>query len=492
MAGAGSREPRARAKVRARARARGAGRQVAARVRIEKDTLGEMAVPASALYGAQTARAVENFPISGLRAHPAFVDATVRIKLAAARVNARLGLLPPRKARAIEAAAREVLSGRWREHFVVDAYQAGAGTSHNMNVNEVLANRATEILGGRRGAERLVDPNDDVNMAQSTNDVVPTAIRLAALELAPAALEALSSLAATLERKARGWLRVVKSGRTHLMDATPLTLGQEVSGWAAALRAAARRIRDALPELSVLGIGGTAVGTGLNAHPRYRALVVKELERLTGIPLTPAPNLFYAMQSLAPAVSLSAALRTAALELLRIGGDVRLLGSGPNTGLGELELPPVQPGSSIMPGKVNPSMAEMLAMVSYQVIAMDSAAAWAASGGQLELNVMMPLVAWDLCHALEITASAVRAFDERCARGLEADEARARHFAERTVSLATALAPRLGYARAAEIVKESIRTRKSIVEVASTLGGLSPAEARRLLDARKLTRPGRA
>ncbi len=462
-----------------------------AKVRVEKDTLGEMPVPAAALYGAQTARAVENFPISGLRAHPAFVDATVRVKLAAARVNAGLGLLPRAKARAVEAAAREVLAGRWRDQFAVDVYQAGAGTSHNMNVNEVLANRATELLGGRRGAARLVDPNDDVNMAQSTNDVVPTAIRLAALELAPAAVDALAALADTFERKARGWARLVKSGRTHLMDATPITLGQEVSGWAAALRAAAGRLRDALPELSVLGIGGTAVGTGLNAHPRFRARVVRELERLTGIPLTPAPNLFYAMQSLAPLVALSAALRTAALELLRIGGDVRLLGSGPNTGLGELRLPPVQPGSSIMPGKVNPSMAEMLAMVSYQVIALDSGVAWAASGGQLELNVMMPLVAWDLCHALEILASAVSAFDRRCARGLEADEARLRHYAERTVSLATALAPRLGYARAAEIVKESVRTGRSIVELAVSMGGLSPGEAAKLLEAGRLTRPGR-
>ncbi len=463
-----------------------------ARTRIEKDTMGEMRVPASALWGAQTARAVENFPISGLRAHPAFVDATVRVKLAAARVNARLGLLPRKKARAIEAAAREVLAGRHREHFVVDVYQAGAGTSHHMNVNEVLANRATELLGGRRGAERLVDPNDDVNMAQSTNDVVPTAIRLAALDLAPAVVDALSGLADTFERKARRWERIVKSGRTHLMDATPITLGQEVSGWAAALRSAAGRVRDALPELSVLGIGGTAVGTGLNAHPRYRALVVEELERLTGVPLTPAPNPFYAMQSLAPAVALSAALRTAALELVRIGGDVRLLGSGPNTGLGELRLPPVQPGSSIMPGKVNPSMAEMLAMVSYQVMAMDAGIAWAASGGQLELNVMMPLVAWDLCHALEILANGVRAFDVRCARGLEPEPARARHYAERTVSLATALAPRLGYARAAEIVKASVETGRSIVDLAAELGGLSPAEARRLLDPAKLTRPGRA
>ncbi len=462
------------------------------RTRIEKDTMGEMTVPASALYGAQTARALENFPISGVRAHPAFVDATVRVKLAAARTNARLGLLPRKKARAIERAAREVLGGQHREQFVVDVYQAGAGTSHNMNVNEVLANRACELLGGRRGDRGLVDPNDDVNMAQSTNDVVPTAIRLAALDLAPEVVDALTGLAATLDAKARAWDGVVKSGRTHLMDATPIRLGQEVSGWAAAVSAAAARIRDALPELSLLGIGGTAVGTGLNADLRYRKGVVAELERLTGVPLTPAPNLFYAMQSLAPFVALSGTLRTAALELLRIGGDIRLLGSGPNTGLGELRLPPVQPGSSIMPGKVNPSMAEMLAMVSYQVVALDGAVAWAASGGQLELNVMMPLVAFDLCHALEILASAVRAFDARCARGLEADPERTRFFAERTVSLATALAPRLGYAAAAEIVKASVATGRSIVELAVEKGGLSPAAARRILDAAKLTRPGRA
>jgi fumarate hydratase class II/aspartate ammonia-lyase len=462
------------------------------RTRIEKDTMGEMRVPASALYGAQTARAVENFPISSLRAHPAFVDATLRIKIAAARVNRRLGLLPGAKARAIEAAAKEVLDGRWRDQFVVDAYQAGAGTSHHMNVNEVLANRATELMGGRRGADRLVDPNDDVNMAQSTNDVVPTAMRLAALELAPETADAIQELAATFEGKARRWGGIVKSGRTHLMDATPIRLGQEVSGWAAALRAAAARIRDVLPELSLLGLGGTAVGTGLNAHPRYRPLVAKELEKLTGVPLTPAPNPFYAMQSLAPFVALSGALRTSAVELLRIGGDIRLLGSGPNTGLAELRLPPVQPGSSIMPGKVNPSMAEMLAMVGYQVIGMDGAIAWAAAGGQQELNVMMPLVAWDLCHALEILAAAVRAFDRRCARGLEPDAARCRLNAERTVSLATALAPRLGYAEATRIVKESTRTARSIVELAVEMGGLSRTDAKRLLDPARLTQPGRA
>jgi fumarate hydratase class II len=459
--------------------------------RVERDTMGEMAVPADALYGAQTARAVENFPISGLRAHPAFVDATVRVKLAAARVNGRLKLLPARKAKAIERAAREVLSGRWRDQFVVDVYQAGAGTSHNMNVNEVLGNRACELLGGRRGDKGLVDPNDHVNMAQSTNDVVPTAMRLAALELAPAAVEALRNLADTFGAKARDWEGIVKSGRTHLMDATPIRLGQEVSGWSAALQLAAARILNTLPEMGALGIGGTAVGTGLNADPRYPRLMVEELARLTGAPLVLAPNPFYAMQSLAPFAALSGTLRVAALELLRIGGDVRLLGSGPNTGLGELRLPPVQPGSSIMPGKVNPSMAEMLAMVSYQLIGLDAAIAAACAGGQLELNVMMPVVAFDLCHALGILAAAVRAFDERCAQGLEADEARCRHHAERTVSLATALAPRIGYAAAAEIVKESVRSGRSIVDLAVEKGGMGAAEARRALDPAKLTRLGR-
>ena len=462
------------------------------RTPIERGTIGTMEVPAGALYGAQTARAVRNFPVSALRAHPAFVEATVRVKLAAARVNARLGLLPARKARAIERAAREVLAGRWRDQFAVDVYQAGAGTSHNMNVNEVLANRAAELLGGRRGDRALVDPNDDVNMAQSTNDVVPTAMRLAALELGPPLADALSGLARTFSRKARGWNRVVKSGRTHLMDATPIMLGQEVSGWAAALEAATARVRAALPEMASLGIGGTAVGTGLNADRRYRRLVVAELARLTGIPLVSAPNPFYAMQSLAPFAALSGAVRVAALELLRIGADVRLLGSGPGTGLGELKLPAVQPGSSIMPGKLNPSMAEMLAMVSYQVLGLDAAVAAACSGGQLELNVMMPLVAFDLCHMLEIGANAVRAFDERCARGIEADQERCRFFAERTVSLATALAPRLGYARAAEIVKASVASGRSIVDLAAEMGGIEPAEARRILDARALTRPGRA
>jgi aspartate ammonia-lyase len=462
------------------------------RIRLEKDTMGTMEVPADALYGAQTARAVRNFPISGLRPHPVFVDATVRVKLAAARVNAGLGLLPRRKAQAIEAAAKEVLSGRHRDQFVVDVYQAGAGTSHNMNVNEVLANRACELLGGKRGEKGLVDPNDHVNMAQSTNDVVPTAMRLAALELAPPVAAALESLAATFDGKARRWDRIVKSGRTHLMDATPIRLGQEVSGWATALRCAAFRVREALPELAAVGIGGTAVGTGLNADRRFRRRMVAELSRLAAVPLEPAPNLFYAMQSLAPFAALSGTLRVAALELLRIGGDVRLLGSGPNTGLGELRLPPVQPGSSIMPGKVNPSLAEMLAMVSYQVVGLDAAVAAATAAGQLELNVMMPLVAFDLCHALTILAAAVEAFDRGCARGLEADEERCRFYAERTVSLATALAPRLGYAAAAEIVKDSIRTGRPIVELAAGRGGLAPAEARRILDARRLTEPGRA
>jgi fumarate hydratase class II len=460
------------------------------RTRVERDTLGEMKVPASALWGAQTARAVENFPISGLREPRALIDAVARIKLAAARVNAQLGLLPRKKARAIERACREVLAGRWDGQFVVDAYQAGAGTSFHMNVNEVLANRAAEILGGRRG-DRSVDPNDDVNLAQSTNDVIPTAIRLAALATAPNVVEALHGLAATFARKARGWDGIVKSGRTHLMDATPIRLGQEVSGWAAALSAAAARVNDALPELAAVGIGGTAVGTGVNAHPRYRERMVKELSRIAGVPLFPAPNLFYAMQSLAPFAALSGAMRVAALELARIGGDIRLLASGPSTGLGELRLPAVQPGSSIMPGKVNPSMAEMLAMVSHQVIGLDEAISWSAAAGQLELNVMMPLVAWDLLHQIEILANGVRAFDRKLARGLEPDRERARFYADRTVSLATALAPRIGYAAAADIVKESVRSGRSIADLAGEKAGIPAREARRLLDPVRMTRPGR-
>lgn len=472
-------------------RARRTRARAPAGTRVERDTMGEVRVPAGALYGAQTARALANFPISGLRPAPAFVDATVRVKLAAARVNGSLGLLPRRKARAVEAAAREVLEGRWRDQFLVDVYQAGAGTSHHMNVNEVLANRACELLGGRRGDRALVDPNDDVNLGQSTNDVVPTAMRLAALELAPPVVLALRRLAATFAAKARAWRGVVKAGRTHLMDATPIRLGQEVSGWAAALRASAGRVEAVLPELRRLGLGGTAVGTGLNADPRYRRRVVAELSRLTGARLAPAANTFYAMQSLAPFAALSGALRAAAVELLRIGGDVRLLGSGPGTGLAELRLPPVQPGSSIMPGKVNPSMAEMLAMVAWQVVGLDAAIAGASASGQLELNVLMPLVAFDLCHALSILAAAVDAFDQRCARGLEADADRCRAYAERTVSLATALAPRIGYAAAAEVVKASMATGASIVSLAQERAGLGDAEARRLLDPARLTAPGR-
>jgi fumarate hydratase class II len=452
--------------------------------------MGEVRVPATALWGAQTARAIANFPISGLREPRALVDAVVRVKLAAARVNARLGLLPRRKGRAIEAACREVLAGRWGDQFVVDAYQAGAGTSFHMNVNEVLANRAAEILGGRRG-DRSIDPNDDVNMAQSTNDVIPTAMRLAALSTAPRVVDALEGLSATFARKARAWDGIVKAGRTHLMDATPIRLGQEVSGWAAALSAAAARVNDALPELAALGIGGTAVGTGVNAHPRYRELMVKELSRVCDVPLFPAPNPFYAMQSLAPFAALSSAMRVAALELTRIGGDVRLLASGPATGLGELRLPAVQPGSSIMPGKVNPSMAEMLAMVSHQVIGLDESIAWATASGQLELNVTMPLVAWDLLHQIEILANGVRAFDLRLARGLQADAGRARFFADRTVSLATALAPRIGYEAAAAIVKESVRTGRSIADLAVERAGIPAREARKLLDPARMTRPGR-
>jgi fumarate hydratase, class II len=463
-------------------------------LRVERDTMGEVAVPADALYGAQTARALENFPISGLRPHGAFVDATVRVKLAAARTNARLGLLPQRKTRAIERAAREILDGRWREQFVVDVYQAGAGTSHNMNVNEVIANRACELLGARRGERRVVDPNDDVNMAQSTNDVIPTAMRLAALDLAPAAAEALQDLAETFRGKARDWDDIVKSGRTHLMDATPIRLGQEVSAWATALRMAAVRILNALPELAALGIGGTAVGTGLNAHPRYAKLMVEELSRLTGAPLVLAPNPFFAMQSLAPFVALSGAARVAATELLRIGGDIRLLGSGPNTGLGELKLPPVQPGSSIMPGKVNPVVCEAVCQVTTQVIGNDAAVAFGCSAGNFELNVMLPVIARNLLESARLIARVTPLLADKCVAGIKAHVQQLRRYAESSTSIVTALNRHIGYEAAAQVAKQSLETGQTIRDVVIDRGHvkrgeLSLEQLDAALDVLAMTRP---
>ena len=455
--------------------------------RIEKDALGEVSVPEQAYFGVQTQRAVENFPISGERLAPSLNIALVQVKLAAARVNRELGALDAQRADAIERACHDVLTGSLGEVFVVDAFQAGAGTSQHMNVNEVLANRANELLGAARGGYAPVHPNDHVNMAQSTNDVFPTALRLAALaELEPLQV-ALAKLCDALGERGAAFDGVVKSGRTHLADAAPLRLGQEVGAWASALSRHREHLSRAAEALSVLGIGGSAVGTGLNCPPGYRQAMVRELSRIVGRTLSPAADYFAAMQSLSPLAELSGALRNLALELVRICNDVRLLASGPLTGLGELLLPAVQPGSSIMPGKVNPVMAEMLTMVCFDVIGRDTTVSLATQAGQLELNVMMPVVAYALLPAEQHLARAVAAFTVRCVQGLQADERRCAEYAHQSPQLVTALAPRIGYAAAAELAKRAVAQRRSIRELVVEQGLLSDEEAGRLLDPRPLT-----
>jgi len=458
--------------------------------RIERDFLGEVKVPAEALYGAQTARAVENFPISGLRAHPALVWAIGTIKQAAAQAHLGAAELPEELAKAISQASAEVAAGKHNDHFVVDVYQAGAGTSFNMNANEVIANRANEILGQPRGAYKPVHPNDHVNMGQSTNDLFPTAMRLAGLLLWKELDEAIARLAKAFEEKAEEFDGIIKSGRTHLQDAVPIRLGQEFGAYAAAIAKCRARICRACQELQELGLGGSAVGTGLNASPAYRKNVIEELRRLAGFDLRGADNYIELMQNTDAFVEVSGALRSLALNLLRICGDLRLLGSGPMTGLAEIELPAVQPGSSIMPGKVNPVMAEMMAMVSFQVIGNDAAIAMACQAGQLELNVMMPVMAHNLLGSMTILTNSLRALSERCIRGLTANEERCRQYAERSLGLVTALSPRLGYHQAALIAKEALATGKSIRQLVLEKGLLSPEELERLLSPQSLTEPG--
>jgi aspartate ammonia-lyase len=456
---------------------------------VERDALGERDVPADAYYGIQTLRAVENFPISGLRAHPAFIVATAQVKLAAAQANMAVDRLDPGMGNAIGSAAREVIAGRLHDQFVVDVYQAGAGTSHHMNANEVLANRALEILGEPRGKYSRLHPNDHVNMSQSTNDVFPTAMRLAALALSRPLLQALEGLEAALRDRAQAFDEVVKAGRTHLQDATPIRVGQEFGGYATATAAHRAAIVEACGLLRALGLGGTAVGTGMNSLPDYRHLVTSALAGITGEPLVPAPDPFDAMQSMRPFVALSGALRTLALDLTRIANDLRLMASGPRTGLAEIILPVVQPGSSIMPGKVNPVLAEALNMVCFQVIGYDLTIAMASQAGQLELNVMMPVIAHSLFQSLTILARGISAFTTRCVAGIQVDAERCRRYAEETVALATALSPRIGYERAAAVAKESWATGRTIREVVVAEGLLTPAEAAEVLDPRRLTEP---
>jgi len=459
--------------------------------RVERDTLGEVQVPREALWGAQTQRAVENFPISGLRAFPAFIRATARVKRAAAIANAQAGRLPEDVRDAVVSAADAVVDGRHDDQFVVDVFQAGAGTSHNMNANEVIANLAEELLGGRRGEYARVNPNDHVNMAQSTNDVTPTAIRLALLELTVPLCAELDELAGVFAAKATEYAGSVKPGRTHLQDAVPVTFGQEFGGWATRLRSAAARIRAGRVELCELGIGGTAAGTGLNADPQFAGRVCSLLAEWTGDPIVPAPDLFASMQSTAAFVRISSGMRTAAIELSSIANDIRLMVSGPRTGFGELIIPAVQPGSSIMPGKINPSMAEMLDQVCYQVIGNDTAVMLGAQAGQLELNVMMPGMNFALEFSATILTSATRVFRERCVEGMRVDEARARELLDASPPLlVTALAPHIGYARAAALVKRALAEKRSLIDVAIEEQVLPEADLRRVLDPLPMTRGG--
>jgi len=444
--------------------------------RKEKDSLGELNVPASALYGVQTQRAVDNFPISGLKPWRAFIWSMAVIKHAASLVNFELGLFNDREvdgrhftakqlSDAIAQAAEEAMDGKWDDQFVVDPFQAGAGTSHNMNTNEVIANRATQILGGEFGAY-YVHPNDHVNMAQSTNDTIPTAIRLGALWRADELLDSLGNLQSALETKAIEFDDIVKSGRTHLQDAVPVRLGQEFGAYAKAIERDKERVRRSAYGLRRLGIGGTAVGSGLNAHPEYHARMVKKLSELTRLELYESDNLFESMQSQADAADFSASLRTLALTLIRIANDFRLLSSGPSTGLDEIHLPAVQPGSSIMPGKVNPVLAEMLNQAMFHVVGCDTTVAMAAQAGQLELNVMMPIIAHNLFEMMQVMIGAVNAFTERAVKGVAANRENAEGWLEKNAIIVTALNPVIGYSQGSMLVKEALTNNASIKELA--------------------------
>ncbi|MCX5767381.1 MAG: aspartate ammonia-lyase [Gemmatimonadetes bacterium] len=459
-------------------------------VRMERDPLGTREVPAGALYGIQTLRALENFPISGLKPLPAFVDAVVQIKRAAALANGESGRLPRDLADAIIAAADEVLAGAHRDQFVVDVYQAGAGTSHNMNVNEVLANLANERLGHARGTYAPVHPNDHVNMAQSTNDVIPTAIRLGVLtELTPFA-QAAKALATALTDQGGAFDHIIKAGRTHLQDAMPIRLGQEFAAWGHTMTRALQRVLQSADFLRDLGIGGTAVGTGVNAERSYPSRVIAHLKQSCGFALREGTDRVQLMQSMGDVAAFSGALRAFALDLSKIASDLRLLASGPRTGLAEIVLPAVQPGSSIMPGKVNPSVPEMVNQVCFQVMGNDAAVAIAAEHGQLELNVMMPVIAHNVLFSMEILRRAVETLNVRCVQGIAADEAMCAYWVERSAALATALAPSIGYARAAELSKASVASGELIRDLAAREQVLPPNELREMLDLRRLTELG--
>jgi len=458
--------------------------------RTEKDSLGELAVPADAMYGVQTLRAVQNFPISGMRPLPAFVDAVVRIKRAAALTHKETGRLDARLADAIIAAADEVLGGKWRDQFVVDVYQAGAGTSHNMNINEVLANRANEMLGSERGKYSPVHPNDHVNMAQSTNDVIPTAIRIACLAELPKLNKGMQALIDAFDAKGKEFDGIVKAGRTHLQDAMPIRLGQEFTAFAGTLHRGLKRVNEAADYLRDLGIGGSAVGTGVNVEPQYPALMVKHLNGMLDGKLRAGKDRIQLMQSMGDAAAFSAAMKVLAIDLSKIASDLRMMVSGPRTGLNEITLPAVQPGSSIMPGKVNPSIAEMVNQVCFQIIGLDACVAAAAEHGQLELNVMMPVIAFNVLLAEHILSTASITLAEKCVVGIEANAEQCAYWVERSAALATALAPQIGYAKAADISKRSVKEGVLIRDLVKREHVLPDSEIDKVLDLVKMTEIG--
>ncbi|HMC78487.1 MAG TPA: aspartate ammonia-lyase [Vicinamibacterales bacterium] len=458
--------------------------------RVERDPLGELDVPADAYYGVQTQRAVDNFPISGLKAPAPLVTATVLIKQACARANGSLGRLDASVADAIARAADEILGGALRDQFIVDVYQAGAGTSHNMNTNEVLANRAGEMLGEAKGTYTRVHPNDHVNMGQSTNDVFPSATRLSILLVLPDVLGAATRLADALDEKSRAFARVLKTGRTHLQDAVPITFGQVFGGYAANVRHAAEELDHASSCLHELNLGATAVGTGLNAGDDFTQASVMNLVRASGLPLKAARNRFRVTQSMGDVLTYSGGLRRLAVEVDKVASDLRLLSSGPRAGIAELLLPAVQPGSSIMPGKVNPSVPEMVNQVCQQVWGCDQTILAACAAGQLELNVMMPVIAWNALHASTILGNAMKVLTDRCVTGIQADEARCRELLDRSTAVATALSPYIGYAATADIAKTAVKTGRSIAEIVRERGLVPGDQLDAILSPEAMTSPG--
>ncbi len=449
-----------------------------------------MQVPNDAYYGPETARAVENFPISGIRPLSEFIRATILVKKAAAEANLSLGLLDKKIGEAIVSAADEILHGKLTDQFVVDVFQAGAGTSHNMNANEVLANRAIEILGGTKGEYKIVSPHDHVNMGQSTNDTYPTFIRVASALLADPLKQVLRDLKLALETKAKEFDRIVKSGRTHLQDASPIRLGQEFAAFASIIGDDLQRLETAVEKIMELNLGGTAVGTGLNADPRYVQLAVENLSKYTGLKFRPARNYAALMQSMTDFVDLSGTLRDLSVDLTKIANDLRLMSSGPVTGIGEIALPPVQPGSSIMPGKVNPVMAEMLNMICFEVMGNDLTISMAGQAGQFELNVMMPVIAYDLTQSFMILTNGVRSFTQRLVIGIRANEERCESLLEKSAAIALALNPFIGYDKAAEVAKEALATGVPLREIVLKKKLLTEKQLNEILDPYAMTTPG--